>query len=308
MKYILTLVFITFSILCHSQNKVCFSYDDLPVVSYGIDDTVYQGELINKLVSLLNKNNIPAIGFANEIKMRNQAGEINFQVSLLSKWAGSGLDLGNHSYSHFDYNNLSCNEFTNDIIKGETILKRVLAANGKEVKYFRHPFLHVGNTKEKADSLSKFLLAHGYKTAPVTIDNEDYLFAVAYKRALQKQDSVLAGKIKADFIQYIELKVKYYEKQSTALFGRNISQILLVHASKLNADCVDALAEMFRTNNYTFVSMDEVLKDEAYNTPVTKFGEWGISWIDRWALSQGKKGDFFKDEPVTPDYIKELAK
>jgi hypothetical protein len=27
-----------------------------------------------------------------------------------------------------------------------------------------------------------------------------------------------------------------------------------------------------------------------------------------WALSQGKKGGFFKDEPVTPKYIIEIAK
>jgi hypothetical protein len=45
------------------------------------------------------------------------------------------------------------------------------------------------------------------------------------------------------------------------------------------------------------------LQDEAYQTPITVYGKWGISWIDRWALSQGKKGDFFKGDPETPAYI-----
>jgi len=279
----------------------------MPVVNYGINDTAYQGKLFDGLVSAFNRNHIPAIGFVNEKKVWNEAGEITFQVNLLNKWINSGLELGNHSYSHYDYNKTSCKDFTGDIIKGETVLKRILAANNKQLKYFRHPFLHVGNTKDKADSLAEFLSARGYTTAPVTIDNEDYLFAVAYHRALQKQDSALAEKIRNDFVNYIEQKVKYYEKQSLALFGRDINQILLIHASKLNSDCIDALAAMFTKNNYTFISMDEALQDDVYNTPVTRYGEWGISWIDRWALSMGKKGDFFKEEPVTPDYITKMA-
>jgi hypothetical protein len=64
---------------------------------------------------------------------------------------------------------------------------------------------------------------------------------------------------------------------------------------------------MFRKNNYVFVNMDKALEDSAYKTEINFFGKWGISWIDKWALSQGKKGDFFKDEPATPDYIKKLS-
>ena len=114
--------------------------------------------------------------------------------------------------------------------------------------------------------------------------------------------------IGADYVTYIEEKLKYYEKQANHLFQRNISQILLLHASLLNSDYMGALADMFRDNNYAFVSMDSALEDEAYNTEITVFGNWGISWIDKWALSQGKKGDFFKDEPVTPEYIEKLSK
>ncbi|NWJ50955.1 MAG: polysaccharide deacetylase-like protein, partial [Bacteroidetes bacterium] len=49
--------------------------------------------------------------------------------------------------------------------------------------------------------------------------------------------------------------------------------------------------------------------DEAYSTPITRFNRnWGMSWLDRWALSKGKKSDFFKDEPTAPDFIMKLAK
>ena len=301
--------FLLFSLLTFGQEKlVCFSFDDLPVVSYGMNDTVFQKELFDNLISGLKKNNIPAIGFVNEKKLYNKNGEINkFQVELLKNWIDYGLELGNHTFSHPDYNLVSFKDFTKDVLKGETITKEILSQRGKTIKYFRHPFLHLGNTKEKADSLDNFLSNHGYITAPVTIDNEDYLFAVAYKRANVKKDTLLAKQIGHDFVNYIEKKLKYYEMQSNRLFGRDIKQILLLHASWLNSDYVDSLAVRFKKNNYEFVSMDQVLKDNIYKTEITVYGNWGISWIDRWALSKGKKGNFFKNEPETPSYIKELS-
>jgi hypothetical protein len=64
---------------------------------------------------------------------------------------------------------------------------------------------------------------------------------------------------------------------------------------------------MFRKNGYSFVSLYTALEDAAYQTPVTVYGKWGISWIDKWALSKGKKGEFFKGDPETPEYIKKLT-
>jgi hypothetical protein len=53
--------------------------------------------------------------------------------------------------------------------------------------------------------------------------------------------------------------------------------------------------------------MDKALKDNVYKTPITVYDDSGISWIDRWALSKGKRGRFFKDEPTAPYYIKKLS-
>jgi peptidoglycan/xylan/chitin deacetylase (PgdA/CDA1 family) len=308
MKILTFLILIIPGLLSFGQKKqVCFSFDDLPVVSYGVTDTIFQKNLIDKLVLSLKDNKIPAIGFVNEIKLYNNQGIIRFQVELLKKWADNGSDLGNHTYSHPDYNVESFNDFSQDILKGETVTKEILNSKNKSIRYFRHPFLHVGNTKVKADSLSDFLSDHGYITAPVTIDNEDYLFALAYSRAKIKADTNMMIKIGHDYIDYMESKLKYYEKQAKILYGRDINQILLLHASSLNSDYVDSLAFIFRRNNYDFVSMDEALKDDVYRSKITVYGNWGISWIDRWALSQGKTGSFFKDEPTTPDYIRKLS-
>jgi hypothetical protein len=102
----------------------------------------------------------------------------------------------------------------------------------------------------------------------------------------------------------MEEKLLFFENQSEKLLGRNIKHILLLHASALNADYLDELAERFINHGYSFISIKDALTDEAYQTEITKYNDWGISWLDRWALSQGKRGDFFKGEPVTPDYVK----
>lgn len=304
--FLFTLFILTSTFLLAQKKRVCFSIDDLPVVNYGINDSVYQQQLTKKLVDALKQNGVPAIGFVNENKLFQDGNPVHFQVNMLRYWVENGLELGNHTYSHPDYNRVTFREFSQDVLKGEVVTRKLLAEQQMTLRYFRHPYLHAGNPKAKADSLSRFLKTHGYIEAPVTIDNDDYLFARAYKRAGEKKDAQLMSQIGHDYVAYMESKVKYFEKQARSLFDRDINQILLIHASRLNSDYTDSLAAMFRKNGYEFISMEEALKDEVYKTEVTVFGNWGISWIDRWAMSKGKKGDFFREDPPTPEYIVKL--
>ena len=115
------------------------------------------------------------------------------------------------------------------------------------------------------------------------------------------------SRIGRDYIAYIGQKISYFEQQASRLFGRPVSQLLLSHASLLNATYMDSLAALFRSRGYEFVPLEEALKDPVYQQEITVFGNWGISWIDLWALSMGEKGDFFSNEPVTPEYIRELS-
>jgi hypothetical protein len=287
--------------------KICVTIDDLPVVNYRNNDTSFQRSIINGIVQGLTRNHVPAIGFINERRLYDSTGLDHFRISLLMQWIGCGLDIGNHTYSHPDLNASTCNEFFADIIMGERVTRPLLEASGRKLRFFRHPFLHAGSSKAKADSISSFLAEHGYTVAPVTVDNDDYLFALAYQRARQKSDTLLALSIGRDYVTYMRKKMLYFEHQAEALFGRPIRQILLIHASLLNADYIDSLAAMCRGIGYRFVDIDEALKDEAYSTPITVYGKWGISWLDRWALSQGKPSIFFKDDPVVPAYITTLA-
>ncbi len=85
-------------------------------------------------------------------------------------------------------------------------------------------------------------------------------------------------------------------------------RLFYCNTNALNADYLGKLAEVFEQNNYKFIRLKDALKDKAYQTPVTVYGEWGSSWIYRWAFSSGKKWDFFANAPVTPPFILKLAK
>lgn len=305
MKLLFSSTFLFIYILVFAQQKkVCITIDDLPAVTNGIEGNEIRWQITNGIVKTLRSFDAKAIGYVNEGKL-NQNGKLdNERVQMLEKWLQFGQDLGNHTYSHPSYHRQSFKDYTRNISNGERIIKPLAKKYGKEIKYYRHPYLHIGTDQSKADSLKAFLMTKGYIEAPVTIDTDDYLFAAAYTRAFRKQDQNLMEKIGSDYLKYMEEKVVFYDQISKELYGRYINQTLLIHANLLNSEYLDELLEIFQNHSYSFVSQEEILEDEIYNQPITVFGDYGISWIKRWALSAGIDYSFFKDDPKVPDYIK----
>lgn len=293
-----------FSVISFAQKKVCITIDDLPVVGYG-KDTAEDWKLVTeRMLKTCEAKGIPAIGYVNERKIYYN-GQVNKEkAALLEMWLKRGLDLGNHTFAHSDYHKVGFDEFKKDLIRGERYSKPLLKRYNKELKYFRHPYLRAGATKEDSDALDALLAERGYEASPVTLDSDDYLFAVRYAKAARQGDSTRMKLIADAYLKHTEDKLHFYEKLSEATFGRNIDHSLLIHANLLNADYLDELAEMFEKNGYEFISQAEVLKDPAYSEPVTKFGNWGMSWMYRWALSLDKGTELFKEDVELPDIVK----
>ncbi|WP_339815417.1 polysaccharide deacetylase family protein [uncultured Imperialibacter sp.] len=286
-----------------AQTKtMAITIDDLPA-QMGGHDSVTLIELNARLLAHLTERKVPAIGFVNEQKLYRGSKIIDYRYDMLTAWIGSGLELGNHTYSHIDYNQLTPEQFFEIIEKGEPITKKLMADAGKPYRYFRHPYLHRGNTEEKVKALEEYLQAHGYTEAPVTIDNSEWIFASAFDKAFKASDKAMMDKIGATYISYMAEKVNYYEQQSLKLFGRPIAHTLLIHENLLNSYYLGALLDAYQGIGYSFVSLAEALKDDAYTTPDHFVGNAGISWMDRWAVTQGKKGDFFKGEPRCPQFV-----
>jgi peptidoglycan/xylan/chitin deacetylase (PgdA/CDA1 family) len=215
---------------------------------------------------------------------------------VLDLWLGAGAELGNHSYSHLSINNVPLDQFTADITRGEPLVEAALAARGRTLRYFRHPFLFTGPTPEVKAGLQKFLDEQGYVVAPVTLDNVDYMFAALYTRPEYRE------RVREAYVPYMESVVASFEEASVALAGREFPQVLLIHANQLNADLMPELLAMFRRRGYSFVTLDEALADDVYRLPEEYVGRGGFSWIHRWART---KGLAVKPEPDPPAWVAE---
>lgn len=287
------------------QRFVAVTIDDLPVVTTRRDLRTRQ-EITRNLLKLVKKAKVPAIGFVNESKLYKDEKRVEQEVDLLRAWTDAGLELGNHTYSHVNIANVPLEKYKEEILKGEIVTKELLAAKNRKMRYFRHPYLWTGLSLETKSELGNFLGEHEYTIAPVTIDNSDWIFARAYDNAFDKGDKKLMKDVGAAYISYMASKTEYWERQSVKLFGREIKQVLLLHANYINSEYFGELARMYKKRGYKFVSLDEALKDEAYKLPDNFVRRNGISWLHRWALDKGK-GNVLADEPKTPDFVLKAA-
>ena len=90
----------------------------------------------------------------------------------------------------------------------------------------------------------------------------------------------------------------FYERQSLAILGREIPQVLLLHANRAQRrDLRRADARLLRGRGYRSVPLEPALADPAYRSPDSYTGPAGISWLHRWAITRGMPGSTFAGEP-----------
>lgn len=289
--------------------RIAITFDDIPTTSVLPQIIAARESLTVELLDAIVAHRVPAIGFVNEVKLADSSGAIDARMTdLLSRWLEAGLALGNHTYSHPDLHTTPRAEFEADLVRGETVTRRLLEARGLRLQFFRHPFLHTGRDLATRDSLVAFLSRRGERVAPVTVDNSDYTFAAAYDRLRRQGDTAATRRIASTYLDYMESVVAFYEAQSTAILGRELPQILLLHANRLNAETFDLLARRLERRGYRFISLEQALADEAYRSADLYTGPAGITWLHRWAITRGMPGSTFRGEPEVPDWVESAAR
>jgi predicted alpha/beta superfamily hydrolase len=155
---------------------------------------------------------------------------------------------------------------------------------------------------------TRFLTRHGYRVAPVTIDNNEWIYADAYADAWNRVDTAVMERLGRDYVRYMLEVVAYYESQALAIAGEPIPHTLLVHAYALNADWLDPLLDALEARGYGWVSLEEATGHPVYARVTDGYaGEGGISWLHRWAITEGRDAAIFRGEPEVPDWVRELA-
>ncbi len=288
------------------RRAMALTFDDLPFMAVGSTYFPAASHGTAELLRVLKRHNAPAIGFVNEGQL-DVAGDRDARVALLQQWIDAGMTLGNHTHSHLDFNRLTVDQFKDQIVRGEPTIRQLMAARTPDRLFFRHPMTHTGETREKKEAIDQFLASRHYLIAPHTIENSDFIFNIVYRRAQGAGDRALAAKIRQAYIDHTFAATAFAEKISPEIFGREVTQTLLLHSNALNAESLDELLTRYEARGYRFVTLEAAMADPAYATKDTLVSDYGPTWLWRWMKSLGMNVSF-KGDPEVPAWILEAYK
>lgn len=118
MKFSLFLILVFIAASSFAQQKmVAITIDDLPFVRMGSMNSDLLGVRTLNLLNAMVKHKAPATGFVNMKQVYTNDNLDSIPYYLLKMWLLKGFDLGNHTYSHPDYNLVTYAAFVNDIKK-----------------------------------------------------------------------------------------------------------------------------------------------------------------------------------------------
>jgi peptidoglycan/xylan/chitin deacetylase (PgdA/CDA1 family) len=281
------------------SRTLAVTVDDLPATP--AKDLGEMRRITKGVLSALKRHRAPAVGFVNEDRLLPEP-ERKDRVALLRQWVEAGHELGNHTYSHADLQTVPLAAFQRDVMRGEEETRRLQAERGHGVRFFRHPFTHTGPSAELKLAFEAFLVNHGYAVAPFSIEGFDYGFDELRARAAARGDRAELERIRAAYVAHTLAVTEYMEGLSRRTFEREIPQILLLHASALNAEALDALLAALAARGYRFVTLEEALRDEAWSTPDRYVGANGPSWLHRFQLAKGRPFSL-AEEPDPPRWV-----
>lgn len=290
------------------DRRMAITLDDLPVGPPGRHTTAQQEEITAGLLATLAEHDVPVVGFVNEAKLESD-GEVDPErVALLERWLDAGQELGNHGHSHLDLHTVDPERWMADVLRGERVTRPLVEGRGGTLRWFRHPFLHTGRSPEVQRRTERFLADHGYRVAPVTVDNGEWIYADAYADAWNRGDGAAMDRLGEDYVRYMLEVVEFYEAQAERIVGGALPHVLLLHAYALNADRLDALLTRLEERGYRWIPLDEALEHPAYDRPTHGYtGPGGITWLHRWAITEGLDPALFRGEPEVPQWVRESS-
>jgi peptidoglycan/xylan/chitin deacetylase (PgdA/CDA1 family) len=286
-----------------ADRVVAITIDDLPVVA--VSSASDWAGVTERLLGTLQQHHVPAVGFVNERKLYVNGTLDSSRVALLAQWLATGQELGNHTFAHRSAHTTPLAEYLEDIARGEQVTRVLARRAGRPYRYFRHPQLHTGRSLAYRRGVERFLAAHGYTVAPVTVDNQEWVYARAYVVAVERGDSVLVDSVVAYYLRHLDSAFAFSERLSRQLFDREIPLVLLLHANQINADRLDTILNRLEGRGYRFAPLERVLADSAYRSKDTYVGVMGLSWLIRWAVSRGMQ---VPAEPREEPWVAELAR
>jgi beta-lactamase regulating signal transducer with metallopeptidase domain/peptidoglycan/xylan/chitin deacetylase (PgdA/CDA1 family) len=253
-----------------------------------------------KLLAALAARNVRAVGFVNTGQLYKDGRVDEGRVGLLRMWLDAGHELGSEGYAHPNLFRVPIEEYKRDILRGEELTGRMARERGARLRYFSYPYLNVGPDPATKEAFERWIGGRGMQVHKVTIDNWDWLYGRVYAEARRAEDEARMSRVADEYVAYMERTFEFYEQLSRDTLGYEPPQVLMLTANGLNCQKAEDLLAMLERRGYSFVTLEEAMSERAYQLPDTYTGEWGISWLQRWAMARGAE---FRKEPYLSDWM-----
>ena len=276
------------------NRKLAIGFVSLPPVDRTANAPKDADATARLLIEKLKARKIPAIGFLAGAAISDGEKFYPVRANIVRLWRDAGFEIGAGNYKHIKFYDTPYEEYVAGVEKNDRIVRNLLAEKNLSPRYFSYPYLNTGKTAEDRNRFEAWLGARGLSAVKYTIDNQEWMYSYAYDMARNDNDVNTMREIREAFVAYMTKMFDHYEAYSQEIFGRDISQTMVLTPSRLVTDSADEFFGMIEKRGYQFVSMEEALSDEAYRTEENFYGKAGISWFERWQMAKGKK---LRDEP-----------
>ena len=290
------------------DRRIAVTFDDLPFQAAAPEDLCDPARAMaftRAFMDMLKPLDSHAVGFVNEGQVCD-ATRATLLPPVLDAWLDAGLGLGNHTFNHLDINTVTADVWLANVDQGAVYTRQALERRGQSLVWFRHPYLHAGDTADKKAAAEAGLAQRGYTIAPVTLDNSDWMFGGVYRKAEAAGDTERMRRIGEAYVAYMDQTMDFWEPYSAQVAGgAEPAQILLLHANSLNRDWYPQIHALFVRRGYHFVTLAEAMADPLYGRPDPYVGPRGTSWLHRW-----RRADLPTDvrwEPEPPEWISKDA-
>jgi len=275
-----------------------------PTISFTFDDGItsdmpgYPFEQWNKMIlDHLEKADVKSVFFVTGFNKADAKGQF-----LLNSWNNSGQKIGNHTFSHPNYNNKdeSFEMFSQELLRNDSVIDNL----NNYIRLFRFPYLKEGDTREKVDQFRKFMNDQGYRNGYVTIDASDwYINARLLKRLKENPNADING-YREFYLEHLYSRACYYEDLAFQLTGRHIHHTLLLHHNLTSALFLGDLIKMFKEKGWKIMDAEAAYKDEIFTSEPANIPA-GESLV--WALAKqtGRYDSILRYPAEDGDYEKE---
>jgi peptidoglycan/xylan/chitin deacetylase (PgdA/CDA1 family) len=179
---------------------------------------------------------------------------------LIRQWGLAGHQIGNHTATHPDFNELSLADFEKDMLECDAAIRDLPGFTRR----FRFPYLKEGNTVGKRDGFRKFLFRKSYEIGAVSVDASDWYYSQRLSDRLKQDSHADTGPYRDAYLRHLYDRAKYYDGLSRTLLGRSVAHVLLLHHNLINALFLKDVIQMFRREGWTLVDSEVAFKDPVY--------------------------------------------